>query len=74
MKLKADPIVQKIIEDSKPRSYFLKVKCEKCGNTQVIFSCASRIVHCIKCNEILAYPRGSKIKLNVKKGIVLRSD
>ncbi|RLG70218.1 MAG: 30S ribosomal protein S27e [Candidatus Iainarchaeum archaeon] len=72
--MQRDPIVEKILENSKPRSYFLKVKCEKCGNTQIIFSAPSRIVRCLSCNEILAYPTGSKAKLNVKKGVVLRSE
>jgi ribosomal protein S27E len=38
-------------------SKYLKVKC-KCGEESVIFSNVTRNVHCGKCNEILAEPRG----------------
>lgn len=47
----------------KPRSRFIKIKCKKCGNTQIIFSHASRKVNCIICNEVLAKPSGGKAKI-----------
>ena len=46
-----------------PKSRFLKVRCPKCGNNQVIFSHVSRIVKCIVCNETLAIPTGGKTKI-----------
>jgi len=47
----------------KPRSKFLRVKCKKCGNEQIIFSHASRVVYCIVCGEKLAEPTGGKAKI-----------
>ncbi len=40
-------------------SKYLKVKC-KCGEDTVMFSNATRNVHCGKCNEIIAEPRGGR--------------
>ena len=39
---------------------FLKVKCKKCGNEQIISEKPSIVVRCLKCNEILAKPTGGK--------------
>ena len=46
-----------------PKSYFLKVRCPKCGNEQIIFSHASRRVKCHVCEEVLAEPTGGKAKI-----------
>ena len=47
-------------------SKFLKVKCEKCKNEQMVFEKASTRVKCLVCGEVLAEPTGGKVKLNVK--------
>ncbi len=39
---------------------FLKVKCRKCKNEQVIFEKPSMKVRCTKCNEVIALPTGGK--------------
>jgi small subunit ribosomal protein S27e len=44
-------------------SRFLRVKC-KCGNEQNIFGHASREVYCLVCKYTLAFPKGSRVKLN----------
>lgn len=46
---------------------FLKVKCGKCKNEQVIFEKPAGKVECLVCGEILAESRGGKarIKANV---------
>jgi small subunit ribosomal protein S27e len=44
----------------KPESTFLRVKCAKCGNEQVIFDRPSLASHCSVCDEILAEPTGGK--------------
>lgn len=44
-------------------SYFVRVRCPKCGNEQVIFSHASREVRCHVCDEPLAKPRGGKAEI-----------
>jgi len=47
----------------RPRSGFLRVKCEKCGNEQVVFSHASNKVICNVCSAELAEPSGGKARL-----------
>jgi small subunit ribosomal protein S27e len=46
-----------------PRSKFLKVKCLDCENEQIIFEHAATEVKCLKCDKVLARPRGGKAKL-----------
>ena len=47
-------------------SKFIKVKCEKCKNEQMVFERASSAVKCLVCGEMLAEPTGGKARLNVK--------
>tara|TARA_Y100000310_G_scaffold345600_1_gene467091 strand:+ start:2849 stop:3025 length:177 start_codon:yes stop_codon:yes gene_type:complete len=46
-----------------PTSKFIKVKCEKCKNEQIIFDKASTKVNCLVCNEPLAITTGGKAKI-----------
>ncbi len=39
---------------------FLRVKCEKCKNEQVVFEKPAGDIRCLKCGEILAEPTGGK--------------
>jgi small subunit ribosomal protein S27e len=41
-------------------SNFIKVRCDKCKNEQVIYGKASTKITCLVCGEILATPRGGK--------------
>jgi small subunit ribosomal protein S27e len=45
---------------------FLKVKCEKCKNQQVIFEKPATEVKCLVCNEVLAIPKGGSADFKVK--------
>ena len=47
-------------------SEFLKVKCEKCKNQQVIFEKPAIEVKCLVCNEVLAKPTGGRADFQVK--------
>lgn len=47
-------------------SKFVRVRCPKCENEQVIFGKASSIVKCINCGTILAKPAASKAKIKAK--------
>jgi small subunit ribosomal protein S27e len=47
----------------KPSSTFVRVKCPKCGNEQLIFSNAVNIVTCNVCSNVLAEPTGGKAKI-----------
>jgi len=44
----------------RPRSGFLRVKCLKCGNEQVVFDHAVNKVACNVCGTELAIPSGGK--------------
>lgn len=47
----------------KPNSAFLRVRCLKCGNEQLLFSNAVNKVKCNVCGETLAEPTGGKAKI-----------
>ena len=47
-------------------SKFVKVKCEKCKNEQMVFERAASVVKCLVCGEVLAEPTGGKVRINVK--------
>ena len=44
-------------------SKFMKVRCTKCKNEQIIFGNASRVVNCLVCNTELAFRTGGKSKI-----------
>ncbi len=47
-------------------SRFVKVKCQKCKNEQVIFGKASSRVKCLVCETIIAEPSGGKSRIKGK--------
>ena len=51
------------------KSKFLKVKCKKCRNEQIIFNKPAQIVRCLVCGAVLAEPTGGmgKIKTKIKE-------
>ncbi|MEK6835533.1 MAG: 30S ribosomal protein S27e [Nanoarchaeota archaeon] len=49
-----------------PTSKFVKVRCSKCKNEQIIFGKASTIVNCLVCNTTLATPAGGKAKIKAR--------
>ena len=53
-----------------PESYFIRVRCASCGNEQVIFSHASRVVRCHICDEVLAEPTGGRARLTDKAAVM----
>ena len=50
----------------KPGSTFVRVKCAKCANEQVIFDRPSLAPHCSVCDELLAEPTGGKAILKAE--------
>ncbi|MDH7563406.1 MAG: 30S ribosomal protein S27e [Candidatus Bathyarchaeota archaeon] len=46
-----------------PRSRFLRVKCLKCGNEQVVFSNTVNKVTCNVCGNVLAEPSSGRAKI-----------
>ena len=49
-----------VAELMEPKSKFIKVRCTKCKNEQIVFGKASVIVKCLVCGKVLAEPRGGK--------------
>ena len=49
-----------------PKSRFLKVKCKKCRNEQIVFNKAASIVKCLVCESILAEPTGGLANVQTK--------
>ena len=41
-------------------SSFIKIKCDKCKNEQVVFERPASTVKCLVCGEILVEPTGGK--------------
>ena len=50
-----------------PKSKFIRVVCRKCKNEQIIFSKASTVVKCNKCNANIALPTGGQADINARK-------
>lgn len=48
------------------KSKYIKVRCSKCKNEQIIFGKPSTIVKCLVCSEILAEPTGGKGKIKAQ--------
>ena len=51
---------------SEPKSKFIKVRCPKCKNEQVIFGKSASVVSCLVCAKVLAEPTGGKTKIKAK--------
>jgi len=49
-----------------PESKFIKIRCSKCKNEQIIFGKASTIIKCLVCSEILVEPTGGKGKIKTQ--------
>lgn len=48
------------------KNKFLRVKCDDCGNEQIIFERASTVVRCLVCGRTLAEPRGGRAEIKSK--------
>lgn len=42
----------------KPKSKFLKVKCQDCGNEQTVYNKCQTLVTCLVCGATLSKPTG----------------
>lgn len=49
-----------------PKSKFIKVRCSKCKNEQIIFGNTSQVVRCLVCSKELAFPTGGKAKISAR--------
>ena len=48
------------------KSKFIKVRCNKCKNEQIVFGKAASNVKCLVCNEILLEPMGGNSKIRAR--------
>jgi len=49
-----------------PISKFVKLRCNKCKNEQIVFGKASSQVKCLVCGESLLEPTGGKSKIKAR--------
>ena len=46
-----------------PTSKFIKVRCPKCKNEQIIFGKSATRINCLVCDKVLADSTGGKSKI-----------
>jgi len=56
--------MKNILEETK--SKFIKIRCPKCKNEQIMFGKASTQIKCLICGKILAEPQGGKSKVKAR--------
>ena len=49
-----------------PRGKFIRARCAKCKNEQVIFDRAATTIKCLVCGERLASPTGGRIEIDTQ--------
>jgi len=49
-----------------PTSKFIKVRCSKCKNEQIMFGKVSTSVKCLVCGKLLAGPTGGKSRIKTR--------
>jgi len=49
-----------------PTSKFIKVRCSKCKNEQIMFGKVSTSVKCLVCGKPLAEPTGGKSRVKTR--------
>jgi len=52
-----------MVEIKEPKSKFVKVRCPKCKNEQIIFGKSSSTVKCLVCGKVLAESVGGKARI-----------
>ena len=50
----------------KPTSKFIKIRCTKCKNEQIIFGKAATPIKCLVCASIIGEPCGGKTRIKAK--------
>lgn len=49
-----------------PNSKFIKIRCPKCKNEQIIFGKSASVVKCLVCEKVLAEPTGGKTRIKAR--------
>lgn len=51
---------------AEPDSKFVKVRCSKCKNEQIIFGKNSTLIKCLVCDKVLSEPTGGKGRIKAR--------
>lgn len=51
---------------AEPTSKFIKVRCPKCKNEQIIFGKSASEIKCLVCDKVIAEPSGGKTKIKAR--------
>ncbi|MBI2673099.1 30S ribosomal protein S27e [Candidatus Woesearchaeota archaeon] len=51
---------------AEPTSKFIKLRCTKCKNEQIIFGKPTTKIQCLVCEKILAEPTGGKGRVKAR--------
>mgnify|MGYP001582985116 FL=1 len=51
---------------TEPTSRFVKLKCIKCKNEQIVFGKPATLVKCLVCGKVLVEPTGGKGKIKAR--------
>ena len=54
------------MKNQEPKSRYIKVRCSKCKNEQIIFGKPSTKINCLVCASILSDPTGGKGKIKAR--------
>ncbi|MBN2142188.1 30S ribosomal protein S27e [Candidatus Woesearchaeota archaeon] len=49
-----------------PESKFIKLRCPKCKNEQIVFGKCATSVKCLVCDKVIAEPSGGKAKVKAR--------
>ncbi len=52
-----------MVEIREPTSKFIKIRCSKCKNEQIVFGKSTSVVKCLVCGRILTEPTGGKSRV-----------
>lgn len=55
-----------MVKIREPTSKFVKIRCPKCKNEQIMFGKSSSKVACLVCGKLLAEPTGGKSKIKAR--------
>ncbi len=54
------------MEVKEPKSKFIKLRCPKCKNEQIVFGKSASIVKCLVCEKVIAEPTGGKSRVKAR--------
>jgi small subunit ribosomal protein S27e len=57
---------RRYIKMEEPTSKFVKVRCPKCKNEQIIFGKSATEIKCLVCDKIIAEPTGGKTNIKAR--------